>query len=107
LAPGRDDDGVLALLVDEDHGYAAGRSLADGDVLRLNTMSNQAIEQTLAKIVVAHPADHVNLGPRPAQPGGGHRLVGALAAGDGDKGPAQQRLSRGGNARGADDQGPC
>jgi len=78
VGAGGDDDEVLALGVDRDHGQA-GRHGGDGSYRAgVDPFGAQGGQQLAAEVVVADAADHADVG---AQPGRCDGLVGALPAG--------------------------
>src|SRR5205807_7136329 len=99
VCAGGDHDHVPPLAVDAD-GRDAGRltwiyaNVGDVDVL-----PPEAVDQLPPKGILAHPAEHRHLRP---EPGGGHRLVGSFAAGEGRKGPPGHRLADPGKTRSLD-----
>jgi len=101
VGPGGDDDGVLALLVDDDHGHPGGGVRGGDDASAVDALALHADQQPLAEVVLADPPEEHAAGALACD---GDGLVGALPAGGGGEARPQHRLARGGHVRGADDQ---
>src|SRR6185437_7183584 len=72
-----DQDRVFAIRLDHDRGDPAGLSLDAADMARIDPNRLEIADRGVGEHVVANGCDHHH---RSAQPGGGHRLIGALAA---------------------------
>ncbi len=83
VAAGDDDDGVLAAVVDHDQRHPAGLPGHPLDALAVDALGLQRAVQLVAVGIVAKAADHRHLR---AETRRGDRLVGSLAAGNGDEG---------------------
>ena len=100
VGPGGDDDGVLALGIDGDE-RRAGRLGAQLAGAEIDALGFQHRQRDIGEFVGAVRADQRDL--RAGAPGR-QRLIGALAAGDGDIILAEHRLAGAGNALGAGDE---
>jgi hypothetical protein len=94
-------DAVLAAVLDHDQRGARGFGGIGAQGLGVDAVAFERLAQRAAVVVVAHAADHAHLR---ALARAAHGLVGALAAGDGGEGAAQQGLARGGRMRHAQHQ---
>lgn len=100
VGPGGYGDAVLSLSVHVDQGHAGGRTPVDADEPDVDPVALEVPDGLVPEEVIAD-AGHESHGT--AGPGGGHGLIGPLAAGGHGEFSAQDGLARPGNAGHPDD----
>ena len=82
VGAGCDDDAVLPGVIHQDGGDARAGVPIREEVRAIDAVRHQGLAQGAAEIIPPDPAEHTH--PR-AQPGRGHGLIRAFAAGRGEK----------------------